>query len=80
MAITISDDIIKRAGLSEEAFKIEVAILLFEKYLFTFGQASEFAGLSQYSFQQELGKRGLFIHYDTDDLKEDLKTLESLRK
>ena len=80
MAITISDDIIKRAGLSEEAFKIEVAILLFEKYMFTFGQGSEFAGLSQYSFQQELGKRGLFIHYDTDDLKEDLKTLESLRK
>ena len=54
--------------------------MLFEKYLLTFGQASEMAGLSQYDFQQELGKRGLFIHYDIEDLKDDLKTLESLRK
>lgn len=80
MAVTISDEIIKRSGLSEEEFKIELGVLLFEKYLLTFGQASEMAGLSQYAFQQELGKRNLFIHYDKDDLKEDLETLESLRK
>ena len=79
MAITIPEEAVRRAGFSEEDFKIELAILLFEKYLLTFGQASELAGLSQYSFQQELGKRGLFIHYDEDDLKEDLETLESFR-
>lgn len=80
MAITIPDEAIKRAGFTEEEFKVELAVLLFEKYLLTFGQASELAGLSQYNFQQELGKRGLFIHYDLEDLKEDLETLEFLRK
>lgn len=80
MSITIPDEVMKRAGLSEAAFRIELAIMLFEKYLLTFGQASEMAGLSQYDFQQELGKRGLFIHYDVEDLRDDLKTLESFRK
>lgn len=80
MSITIPDEVMKRAGLSEAAFRIELAIMLFEKFLLTFGQASEMAGLSQYDFQQEVGKRGLFIHYDVEDLKDDLKTLESLRK
>ena len=38
------------------------------------------AGLSQYDLQQELGKKGLFIHYDVEDMKDGLETLESLRK
>jgi predicted HTH domain antitoxin len=80
MSVTISDKVISKSGLSEQAFRIELAIYLFQKYLLTFGQASDFAELSQYDFQQELGKRDIFIHYDEEDLEEDLKNLASLRK
>lgn len=76
MAVIISDKIIRKSGHSEEELRLEIAIFLFQKYLLTLGQASELAGLSQYAFQQQLGKRGLFIHYDKDDLHEDMKTLQ----
>lgn len=76
MPIILPDHILRRSGHSEEELRLEIAIFLFQKYLLTLGQASELAGLSQYAFQQQLGKRGLFIHYDKDDLHEDMKTLQ----
>lgn len=76
MPIIIPDHLLRRTGHSEEELRLEIAIFLFQKYLLTLGQASELAGLSQYAFQQQLGKRGLFIHYDKDDLHEDMKTLQ----
>ena len=79
MAVIISDSVIKKSGHSEAEFRLEISVFLFQKYLLTLGQASDFAGLSQYSFQQELGKRGLFIHYDIEDLHDDIKTLQKLR-
>lgn len=75
MSIVISDEVIERAAVREEEMRLEIAVLLFEKELFTLGQASEFAQLSQYSFMQELGKRDISIHYDVADYKEDLKNL-----
>lgn len=76
MPIIIPDHLLHRSGHSEEEIRLEIAIFLFQKYLLTLGQASELAGLSQYAFQQQLGKRDLFIHYDKDDLHEDMKTLQ----
>ncbi|MFN7118241.1 MAG: UPF0175 family protein [Saprospiraceae bacterium] len=75
MSVVISDEIVRKTGLTEKGFRLELAIYFFEKYVMTFGQASDFAGLSQYDFQQELGKRDIFIHYDEDDLQEDIKQL-----
>lgn len=79
MPIVIPDHVIRKSALKEEEFRLELAIYLFEKRFLTLGQASELADLSQYAFQQELGKRDLFIHYDLKDLEEDLDTLKSLR-
>lgn len=78
MSVVISDEIVRKMGLTEKRLCLELAIYFFEKYIMTLGQASDFAGLSQYDFQQELGKRDIFIHYDEDDLQDDLKIITSL--
>ena len=45
----------------------------------TLGRAAKIASLMQLDFQQELGRRGIPIHYDVEDLRSDLQTLAALR-
>jgi predicted HTH domain antitoxin len=80
MSIVISDHIIRQTNLSEEEFRIKLALVLFEKNVFTFGQARRFSGLSIAAFQDLLAKHQIAMHYDWDDYQEDLKTLESINK
>ena len=39
------------------------------------GQARHLAGLDQISFQKELAKRDILIHYTEEDLNQDLRNL-----
>jgi len=38
------------------------------------------ARLTQLDFQKELGRRGIAIHYDVEDLQADLRTPAALRE
>jgi predicted HTH domain antitoxin len=76
MKIEISDDIMRRAKLSEEDIQLRLAILLFEESMVTLAQASEMAGLHQVIFQQELAKREIPIHYDEEDFERDWETIK----
>lgn len=78
MAIIISDEIIRQTQLSEDEFKIRLALLLFEKNILTFGQARRFSGLNVLSFQELLVEHKIPMHYDWEDYQDDLKTLEAL--
>ena len=78
MAIVISDQIIQQTNLSEDEFRIRLALLLFEKNILTFGQARRFSGLNVLAFQELLAKYQVAMHYDWEDYQNDLKTLESL--
>ncbi len=78
MAIVISDEIIRQTQLSEDEFKIRLALLLFEKNILTFGQARRFSGLNVLAFQELLVKHKIPMHYDWEDYQDDLKTLEAL--
>ncbi len=44
----------------------------------TLGQAARIASISQTQFLKELGKRKMPIHYDIEDFKRDLETIENL--
>ena len=76
MSILISDDILQSARLTEDEFKQEIAVLLFQKEKLTLAQASRFAGMTRLQFQHLLASRKIPVHYDIAEFDEDLKTLK----
>jgi predicted HTH domain antitoxin len=66
------------ARLSPESTALHLAIGLFVSDEATLGQAAEVAGLSQAAFLRELGQRRIPIHYGSEELAEDLQTVEAL--
>ena len=42
------------------------------------GKARKFAGLDLISFQKELAKRDVYIHYNISDLEKDIENLKTL--
>ncbi len=75
MKIEIPNDAIKRSNLSEQELRLELALFLFQKNIFTLESASKFAGIDSYRFQKLLGANKIPIHYSLDDFKDDLRTL-----
>jgi predicted HTH domain antitoxin len=62
----------------EERVKIELAIRLYERGILSFGQARKLAGLSKWEFLEILAREGKGIHYDEEELENDLKVVEEL--
>ena len=80
MVIQIQDEVLRGLGLTEPQVLLDLAVGLFTERRVTLGRAAEIAGLPQMDFQQELGRRGISIHYDLEDLQADLQTLAALRE
>lgn len=78
MSVTIPDEILQTARMSEEELRQELAVLLFQKERLTVGQASRLAGMDRLRFQHLLASRGIPMHYDVEDFEQDLTTLRSL--
>lgn len=78
MSVTVPDEVLRSAGLSEEEFQREVAILLFRQDRMTLAQAARFVRMDRLSFQRLLSERGICVHYDVEDFEGDLKTLRDL--
>mgnify|MGYP002783955308 CR=1 FL=1 len=75
MTLTIPDEVIAQAHLTDAEWRVEFAVFLYEKKRLTMGQARKLAGLDLISFQHELAQRDVFIHYDEQDLATDLRNL-----
>ena len=73
MQITI--DLPDALQISEAELRTELAISLFQQERITLGTASQLAGLHQIEFQQLIASRGICVHYDVEDLEQDLKSL-----
>jgi predicted HTH domain antitoxin len=61
--------------ISEADIRTELAISLFQQERITLGTASQLAGLHQIEFQQLIASRGICVHYDVEDLEQDLQSL-----
>ena len=61
--------------INPKDLRTELAVSLFQQERITLGTASQLAGFNQLEFQQLLARRGICIHYDVDDLEQDLKSL-----
>jgi len=75
MSLVISDDIIRASGLSEADLLLEIIVLLFQQEKLSLGKASEILGVPQIRFQRLLDDRGICVHYDVADFREDLQHL-----
>lgn len=71
--ITISDEVLRSAHLSEMELKVELALVLFQQDRLTLGQAAILAQMPQLDFQRLLGSREIAIHYGFEQLEQDLR-------
>ena len=62
MAVTISDEVLTAAHISESELKQELALTLFQRERLTLAQASRLAEMSQLAFQALLAERQIPIH------------------
>lgn len=61
--------------MSPAEFRLEMAVYLYQSERLSIGQARRLADLDLVSFQKELAKRNIYLHYDMDDLKADIQSL-----
>ena len=73
IGIEISPDTLNQG---EGAILSEIALGLYARKIFTFGQARRLANLSVWEFQQLLGQHHVERHYNETDLAEDIDTIE----
>jgi predicted HTH domain antitoxin len=78
MVIEIHDAALHGLNLTPEEALLDLAIGLYTERRVTLGRAAEIARLPQLRFQQELGRRGINLHYSTEDLAADVATLAAL--
>jgi predicted HTH domain antitoxin len=77
--LTIPAEYIKATRMTEAELLLEVAVMLFQKEKLSLGQAARLAGIPQYRFQMLLASRGISLHYDVEEFREDVETLKRLR-
>lgn len=78
IAIEIPREVIHITRMTPQGLKRELAVYLFQQDKLSFGKAREMASMSVWEFQQLLGSRGIWVHYDVGDYEEDLATLKEL--
>jgi len=78
MPVTIPDEVLSAAHISEQELKQELALALFQQERLTLAQASRFAEMGQLAFQALLADRRIPIHYGIEEFREDLRTLRQM--
>lgn len=78
MSPLISDDLVQASGLSEAELLQELVLVLFQRERLTLGKASRILSMTQLEFQALLASRNLYVHYDVEDLHEDVSNLKEL--
>ena len=78
MNITIPDEILISAKMSEDDIKLELAILLYQQRKISTGQARRLAGMHLLEFRREIASRGICVNYDVEDFQADIETLKRL--
>jgi predicted HTH domain antitoxin len=78
MPVTISDEVLLAAHLSEPELKQELALALFQQERLTLAQASRLAEMSQLAFQALLAERQIPIHYGVEEFRDDVRTLRKM--
>lgn len=78
MTIQLPDSLLTMSGLDEQHIKEQLALLLYKKEFLTLMQAAELAEMHFIDFQALMQKNDVFMHYDENDLEQDLANLDKV--
>ena len=70
MSVTIDDQFLTWAGMSESELKGEIAAMLFKKEKLTFAQARRLTDMGRIEFERFLGQRQISIMDEADVILE----------
>ncbi|MCE4607387.1 MAG: UPF0175 family protein [Caldisphaeraceae archaeon] len=80
VVIEVPEDLRVPPDELEEGLRIELALRLYEKDIASLGQARRIAGISKWEFLELLAKESILLHYDEEELKEDLEVAKKLAR
>jgi predicted HTH domain antitoxin len=75
-SLVIPDELLKAARMSEAELMQEIVLMLFQQEKLTLGRASRLLGITQIEFQRLLASRKICVHYDVEDFRQDIKSLQ----
>ena len=79
MPLTLSDDVLKQAGMTADEARVEIACRLFDADKLALWPAAQMAELSRIQFEGELMKRKIPMYrLSLDDLLAEQKALDEL--
>lgn len=78
MSLLIPNELVQASGLPEAELLQELVLLLFQTERIALGSASRFLGMTQLEFQALLAEKHLCVHYDVNELHEDVENLQAL--
>ena len=78
MVLELPEDWLLRKDYSEKDFRIDAAVLLYQRQIISLARAARWCQLTRLGFQKELGKRNVAINFTVEDFKTDLETLKSM--
>lgn len=78
MSLVIPDEIVQASGLSERDLFQVLVLMLYQQEKISLGRASRMLCLTNLEFQALLTEQNLYIHYDVEDLHEDVENLKGL--
>jgi predicted HTH domain antitoxin len=80
MPITISDELLKEAGMTDREALVEIACRLFDAGKLTLPLAARLAGIDRGEMEDELLDRKIPLYRPTlDDYRQDVSALQRLR-
>jgi predicted HTH domain antitoxin len=79
-SVTVPDELLAAAGLTEEQMAVELALEMYRREKLSMGQAVHLARMDYVSFWRLMASRDMYIHYDVEDLEQDLATVRYLEQ
>jgi predicted HTH domain antitoxin len=77
MNITLPEELLQLAQMSEAEMMREIAIMLFEQGRISLGKGAQLAGMHKMDFQSLLASRDICVHYDLEDYQADVERLKA---
>jgi len=79
MSLTLSDEVLQRAGMTADEARVEIACHLFDAGKLALWPAAQLAEMTRVQFEGELSRRRIPIYRPTvAELEADLKALDQL--
>ncbi|NET36645.1 MAG: UPF0175 family protein [Cyanothece sp. SIO1E1] len=75
ITLNLPDNLSQTKTFNQSDWFREIAIALFQQELISLSRASKIAGMEIMAFQKLLADRGICVHYDVEDLEQDVQRL-----